>query len=120
MARRRALLFGLLVAVVVLGVSAWATWPRPSAITPENAARIEKGMTLAEVEGILGGPARDETPEDERRHLVIQSVRPDLEWNSDLVSVWIHLDADGRVRECHAIPVPPQGPLAFLRRWLRP
>jgi len=35
-------------------------WP-PTAITPENAAKIEKGMTLTDVETILGGPARDES-----------------------------------------------------------
>ncbi len=33
-------------------------WPRPSAITAENTARIRDGMTLDEVEAILGGPAQ--------------------------------------------------------------
>jgi hypothetical protein len=63
-------------------------------------------MTVAEVEEILGGPARGAAPTSVVR---IQSVRHDLEWNSDEVSVWIHLDHDGRVRECRAIPAPPRG-----------
>src|SRR5581483_2117599 len=39
---------------------AWLLSPR-SAVTPENAAMIEKGMIIAEVEAIMGGAARDET-----------------------------------------------------------
>jgi hypothetical protein len=60
MTRRRLLLFGLLAALLVLGAGAWVVWPR-MAITPENAAKIKQGMTLAEVESILGGAARDES-----------------------------------------------------------
>ena len=41
------------VALVLLGVAIWVLWPRSSAITRENAARIELGMTVAEVEAIL-------------------------------------------------------------------
>jgi hypothetical protein len=59
--RRRLLLFGLPAALVLLGVGAVVLWPRPSAITPENAKKIQKGMTLAEVEELLGGPARNES-----------------------------------------------------------
>ena|ERR1700730_13070060 len=115
MTRRRLLLFGLLGGSLAFA-GAWVLWPR-TAITRENAERIQVGMTVQEVEAILGGPARDETPK--RQRLVwIQSVRPDLEWNSDQVSVWVHLDADRRVTSCHAIPVPPaQSPLDMLRRW---
>jgi hypothetical protein len=117
-ARRRLLLVAVVSTAVVLvvGLTAWLLWPR-TAITRENAARIQVGMTVAEVEEILGGPARDETP---KRPLVvkIQNVHPDREWNSDQVSIWLHLDAEGRVRECRAIPVPPKAPLNRLRRWL--
>jgi hypothetical protein len=114
---RRLLPLVLLVATVPLAVAAWLLWP-PTAITPKNAERIRPGMTLAEVEAILGGPARDEAPK--QPPLVnIQSVRPDREWNSDQVSVCVFLDAAGRVRECRAFLVPrPPGPVDRLRRWL--
>jgi outer membrane protein assembly factor BamE (lipoprotein component of BamABCDE complex) len=59
MTRRRLLLFALIAVAVVLAVGVWLLWPR-TAITRENAAKIQAGMTLAEVEAILGGPARDE------------------------------------------------------------
>ena len=60
MTRRRVLLLGLLATAVGVAAAAWLLWPR-TAITRENAAKVREGMTLAEVEAILGGPARDET-----------------------------------------------------------
>jgi hypothetical protein len=58
--KRRLLLACLPAAVVALAVGVWLLWPR-TAITRENAEKIQPGMTLAEVEAILGGPARDES-----------------------------------------------------------
>lgn len=57
---RRLLLLALPVGLLVLAIGVGLLWPR-TAITRENAAKIEPGMTLAEVEAKLGGPARDET-----------------------------------------------------------
>jgi hypothetical protein len=57
---RRLLVLGLPAGLVALAVAAWLLWPR-TAITRENAAKIQPGMTLAEVEAFLGGPARDES-----------------------------------------------------------
>lgn len=45
--------------VVLLGVGAWTVLPRGSAICRENYDRLTAGMSLREVEDILGGPARD-------------------------------------------------------------
>jgi SmpA / OmlA family len=61
MTRRRLLLFALPVTLVLLGSAAWALWPHSTAITWENAKKIKEGMTMADVEAILGGPTRDET-----------------------------------------------------------
>jgi hypothetical protein len=60
MTRRRVLLLGPVAVAAVMATTIWLTWPPPSAISPENAATLKEGMTLAEVEQILGGPARDE------------------------------------------------------------
>jgi hypothetical protein len=63
MTRSRRLLFAVAIAALAIGVwlvwLVWLVWPR-SGITRENAARIQNGMTLEEVEVILGGPARDD------------------------------------------------------------
>jgi hypothetical protein len=116
--RRLFVTVGLLACILVAG-GAWLLWPR-TMITAENAAKIQPGMTVAEVEEILGGPARNEAPEVARVHRMLQSVSPDLEWTSEQVSVWVRLEGDGHVRACRAIPAPPaQGPIATLRRWLR-
>jgi hypothetical protein len=48
---------------VAFGVS--VLWPRPERITPENFDRIRKGMTLAEVEAILGPPGDYRTAKTE-------------------------------------------------------
>jgi outer membrane protein assembly factor BamE (lipoprotein component of BamABCDE complex) len=45
-------------ALAVLAVGLWLISPASSAITRANAAQVQKGMTLEEVETILGGPAR--------------------------------------------------------------
>ena len=60
MTRRRVLLLGSVASFVGLVAGVWAILPRPSAINRENAAKIKEGMTLAEVEAILGGRARNE------------------------------------------------------------
>ena len=55
MTRRNLLLFGLFVGAIVLGT--YLLWPKPSAFTEENYGKIRVGMTLDEVEAILGNRA---------------------------------------------------------------
>ncbi len=55
--KRRLLPFGSAAVLLALAALAWPLWPRTT-ITREHAAEIEEGMTLAEVETIMGGPAR--------------------------------------------------------------
>jgi hypothetical protein len=43
-------------AVLLLVTGAFAAWPRPDRITEENAGRITRGMSRAEVYAILGPP----------------------------------------------------------------
>jgi hypothetical protein len=81
-----------LAGIVAAGVGVFGLWlyAGRTAITEANAVRIRPGMTLAEIEGILGGPARDEStgplvavlpPQDgisPRDHEFLESVAPQL------------------------------------------
>ena len=64
MTTRRRLLFGLIVVAVVLAVCVWLLWPGPSAISGENFEMIQVGMSLAEVEAIMGQKANIEEAGD--------------------------------------------------------
>ena len=132
---RRMLQFGLLAGMTVaVSLGVWLLWPR-TAITRENAAKIRPGMTLAEAETILGGPMRDEstgTLEDDSPAMVVGRLliwkwTPSQakggginEWRSDYVSISVVLDPDGRILECHSVPVrrAPEGPIGMIRGWL--
>jgi hypothetical protein len=113
MTRRYALLL-LPVGIGVGVVLAWLLWPC-TAITQQNAARIREGMTRDEVEAILGGPPRDESPyavhfavrsEDERLQATRSYARwlvdhlgpePARKWLSHQALVVVQFDAFGRV-----------------------
>jgi hypothetical protein len=143
--RRRFFVLTVFGAAVALAVGVWWVWPR-TAITMENAARIQPGMALAEVEAILGGPARDESTgpvaaelsqpiddADERefqeRFRVVVLTRelwggpldPEQSrcWVSDRLIVRVDHDR-GRVTHAQAMPVyrVHERPLDRLRRWL--
>jgi hypothetical protein len=143
MTRRRLLLFGVSVAVVVLSVGVWVFWAQPrTMITRENAARIQVGMTLGEVEAILGGPARNESSgqlkptgdsqtNDFRFLLALCSGVPEATfhradgmtqaWTCNTLMVVVAFDLDGRALndgQCAVCPVP-ESPIDRLRRWLR-
>lgn len=59
MRRRRLLQVVAAGLLVLVGAAAFALWPRPSRVTRENFSRISTGMTLPEIEAILGGPPGD-------------------------------------------------------------
>src|ERR1043166_7205079 len=84
-------------------------WPNSSAINLENSKRVRQGMTVAEIEEILGGPARDESPADSKRQYVGPQWKPirlegvaELEngefertWRSADCEIVVIFDADG-------------------------
>jgi hypothetical protein len=136
--RRRLFLALGLLACVLAGGAAWVHWRTPTAINHENAAKIQGGMTLAEVETILGGPARDETtgpvereeppefaPPDARGirwRIAFADMRAGLQrWESDQARVWVHFDENGFVTDCREFQMRrvEESPLDMLRRWLR-
>ncbi len=141
---RRLLLLAVVAVVVAMAGGAWLLWPR-SAITRENAAKIRVGMTLVEVQTILGGPPRDETTgpfvldpdfvepagEDwtgtlQGRWIDFMFVEPPraprrVMWHSDQVVIWVRCNAAGCVNACDHFPLrrAEESPLDMLRRWLR-
>ncbi len=88
-----------LVGLVLAGVSAFATWPRPDRITEENYFRIKQGMSRTEVEAILGppgdyrnGPTTNAGPE----YLLYRRSRSE-DWRGDTGVIRIEFDDSGRV-----------------------
>jgi hypothetical protein len=109
---------GASVAVVI-----WLLLPRPSAINAENAAKIQQGMTLDEVEAILGGPPRfDATGRVSYCLTGIPGGRPLTpnlrEWTSNEVLVMVWLGPDNRVERRVAIAVRRESADEMFRRWL--
>jgi hypothetical protein len=111
-------------------VGGWLLWPR-TAITRANAATIQVGMTMAQVEATFGGTQRMETtgrfeidPDEEE----IKRGHPDpaapfgqWQWISDEAQVRVWSDDRGRVTAIQSIPVrrAPESLLDKLNRWLR-
>jgi hypothetical protein len=132
--RRRLVLFGLLGVFLAAGAGVWLFWPR-TAITRENAAQVQVGMTLAEVEAILGGPARldntgpevfdIEAPGAEAVRQLKSPEHPDCvrmkRWVSDTVALDACFDREGRVVAVRCMPMlrESDSPLDMIRRWLR-
>jgi hypothetical protein len=84
--------------------------------------KINKGMTLAEVESILGVPVGDYTtgPTSSLKEWGDSPAPTIKEWISDkgLISVWI--DDEDRIREAYFLPVSPRNLtlLEKLQVWL--
>jgi hypothetical protein len=145
--RRRLLVFGLHAALAAVALAAWLLRPPGTAITRDNAEKIQRGMTLTEVEAILGGPARDESrgrvvldhgggrqEEVEMRAALYEKIlvesfhsqaaggrsRRLLEWHSNQVTIWVLVDNRAVVTNCNSIPRrrADEGLLDHLRRWL--
>ena len=123
------LLLSVTSAAVTLTVGIALLWPR-NAITPENASKIHSGMTLAEVEVILGGPQRDEATGD------LEQARSDRSgdsfwlfsrgrgqphyqaWVTDSFVIHVTFDEDMRVTGSRVLAVQrsAESPLKRLRR----
>ena len=85
-------------ALLLLVGGAVALWPRADPITQENCDRIRKGMTLAEVEAILGppgdyrnGPTDFDLPDD----LEEVVAKPWAVWKGDHGAIRVYRNGDG-------------------------
>ena len=124
MMRRRVLLIGLLSTVAGVTIGAWMLWPPHPVITRESFETIDAGMTLGEVETILGGPGEFDENGDPMAGLGYSvaiskgNEWPWLRWDSERASIWIQVDAGNRVvgRCCQSRPA--ENPVDMLRRCL--
>jgi hypothetical protein len=93
------------VILVVLAVLAFVLWPGPWA-SAENFARVRPGMTLAEVEAIVGPPGEFTSQPDDLRgnrwwewdgHHPTPESGTFVEWKTDVSRAVVFFDAGGRV-----------------------
>jgi hypothetical protein len=140
MNHRRLFLVAVPAMLVLVGTSGLLLWPR-TAITRENAAKIDIGMTLAEVETIFGGPERDESGgplsiDEPGEATAVVTLVPDggavwvagrwqvvpspRQWVNTEVVATVAFNVNGRVESCNVLAVrrARESPLAILRRWL--
>jgi hypothetical protein len=123
-----ALPFLVVALVVTVPAIAWLTWERPSAITRENYLKLNYGMSLKEVEQILGGPARIEATDPAARAFFASHGPPGLmKWANNHYGMGLRFDADGRLAGRWATQFagpagrPPRSPetvLDVIFRWL--
>jgi hypothetical protein len=106
--RRWKLLAALAGLAVLVAVGAVALRPRPQRITRESFNRIEKGMTRAEVEAILGpwrrqswdcrtGPTRQDLAAETFADPEVQAGGCQLVWASETVWIALRFDTSWRV-----------------------
>jgi hypothetical protein len=103
--------------LLIIGVDAAMLWPSEA---EKALARIHEGMTMEEVEGILGGPA----------YRIMQSLTVSVYEPIQRVGIWKRevgtiiilfygiVDVDERVCETSFQPASPIPPLTRLRRTL--
>jgi hypothetical protein len=98
---KRALLWlaGVALVALALPLTDWLLWE--PGLTEDNVRRIKPGMTLAEVEALLGGPAADtfEMPPD------FPAYRWQREWREGGETVVVQFFADVAVHGSRVTPV---------------
>jgi hypothetical protein len=108
---------GLALVALALAVTDWMLTPPPG-VTEANVKRIRPGMTLAEVESILGGPGDRLLLTNREKAFTARGLL--YFWAGDAGSAWVVVTEDGRVHEAEWVPDCDAQPGSFarLRAWL--
>jgi hypothetical protein len=118
---RRVYLLGLGLALVALAFVLTDALLWEPGVTEANVKRIRSGMSLREVEAILGGPGNPiffVSSGFSRR--IVAPLPNVLAWRCNEGWATLFIDSDGRVENIHWFPSgrTRPGPLARLRAWL--
>jgi hypothetical protein len=87
-------------------------------LAEDNVRRLRPGMTLAEVEALLGGPATWETDMRAEPEAAARGYRWLRHWQAEGAVVDVQFRADGRVTAAEGGRRTRPGPLARLRSLL--
>jgi hypothetical protein len=115
--RRRVLLWALLILALVYLLLVILSLPW-TGVNSDSYERIESGMTLKEVEGILGGPGRMGLSGPTRMDWEIGPDPSKWFWSHGKVTITVRLGEDGRVCAKDYEGPPEDGYLDYFRRLL--
>jgi|SRR6516162_10017201 hypothetical protein len=129
---RRGTLFAVLAGLVVVAAATFALRPEPHARDMrEEFRRINVGMTVAEVEAILGPPGDyrseptivdDLAPINQTSTFGTAGVRGDPQyWSFDTALATVYFDESGRAIKGLSIPLrfADDNSLVVIRRWIK-
>src|SRR5262249_32430069 len=126
MTRRRLVWVGVVMcAALAVCLTAWMSFVRPGKVRLANHRGIRAGMTLAEVERVLGGPPGDYSSDPQPTDSYLATTRAGWgvrweTWVSDEGVVTVHLNDEGRVTDWGHAGAGLTSPGFFdrLRAWL--
>ncbi len=129
MARWRARTLLIALALLAIGVGIYLCLPKSPRFTEDQYERIQLGMTLAEVEAVLGCPPGNYAPVD--LVSMARGKQPRTDWAADVpeplfndqqraLCIHVLFDADGKVKEKHCTRMTyfPPTLLERLRAWV--
>jgi hypothetical protein len=115
---RKYLLAVLAVCLLLVGILVSLTPPRPCPVTKTGYERIEKGMSLAQVEEILGGPEGDYRTRPVLTLLPSGVGLPWAVWQGDAGTAEVSFDRSGSVTLKRFLEAePPRPGLIETLRW---
>jgi hypothetical protein len=121
----RFLLFSLAAVLVGLAIGVWLLWPTASDHINHNSyQKIQEGMSLAQVEHLLGGPpghynTRPIGPLITEVTMPVGATLQEWVGNDWRISVCLSADASVLFAEIDPVPIRAESVVDRLRRWLR-
>jgi hypothetical protein len=96
--RKKRVMLIATIAGVVAAMSAVLFMPRGDRINSHYCRKIKSGMTLAEVEEVLGCPPGDYRAEPRKPDTWTPPVAPGALWRGERLTIYVVLDGQNRVK----------------------